>query len=122
MGKFADHLNKKEMMFWGMLAQGLALVGISLSDGFYEYTLFSVVLGLGTAAVYPTFFAAISDYIHPQQRAETIGIFRMWRDLGYPVGAMVTGFMADQLSLSGTMFIIALLTIISSLIIRFRME
>lgn len=122
MGKLADHLQKKQMIFWGMLTQGLALVGISLSDQFYHFSLFSVILGLGTAAVYPTFFASISDYIHPEQRAESIGIFRLWRDLGYPVGALMTGLMADLLNLRGTMVVIALVTIGSSMIIRFRMD
>jgi MFS family permease len=122
MGKLADHWNKKSMIFWGMFVQGVALLALSFATEFYQYILFSVLLGMGTAAVYPTFFAAISDYAHPLQRAESIGTFRLWRDLGYAVGALITGIMADLVNLEWSVITVALITLLSSLIIRFRMS
>jgi len=77
---------------------------------------------LGTAAVYPTFLAAISDHVHPVQRARSIGVFRLWRDLGYAIGALLTGFVADILNIEGSVILIAGLTLLSSLIIKIRMN
>jgi MFS family permease len=122
MGKLADHLNKKKMLYWGMLAQGLALVFLAFTSDFVHITLLLVVLGLGTAAVYPTFLAAISDFVNPAQRAQSIGIFRLWRDLGYAIGAVITGIIADLLNIETSIMLIAIITIMSSLIIRIRME
>jgi MFS family permease len=77
---------------------------------------------LGTALVYPTFLAAVADYTHPTQRAKSIGIFRLWRDLGYAVGAVITGIIADTLGLLTSVGTIASLTLISALIILIRMN
>jgi len=122
MGKLADHLNKKKMLYWGMLAQGLALIFLAFTSDFVHIALLLVVLGLGTAAVYPTFLAAISDFVNPAQRAQSIGIFRLWRDLGYAIGAVITGIIADILNIETSIMLIAIITIMSSLIIRIRME
>jgi MFS family permease len=81
-----------------------------------------VVLGLGTAAVYPTFLAAIADNTHPQQRASSIGIFRLWRDLGYVFGAILTGILADTISMEIAIYTIAGLTLFSSIFIKLRMK
>lgn len=121
-GKLADLIPKKPLLFWGMLIQGLALLGMTFSREFYEFTTLSVVLGLGTALVYPTFLAGIAAYSNPVQRAECIGVFRLWRDLGYAVGAILTGVVADLFGIKYAILIIALLTIISSLILQFRMD
>lgn len=98
-GKMADHFSKKNMLFWGMLAQGLALLGMLFASSFFHFAALSAALGAGTAVVYPTFLAAIADYAHPRQRAESIGVFRLWRDLGYAVGALLTGILADSLGM-----------------------
>jgi MFS family permease len=81
-----------------------------------------VILGIGTAIVYPTFLAAIADYVHPQQRAESIGVFRLWRDLGYAIGALITGILADSLGINWALGSIGFLTILSAIIILVRME
>lgn len=120
-GKMSDHLNKKIMLFVGMLLQGLALLMIGFVHTFNAFVLLSVVLGLGTAIVYPTFLAAIGDYAHPKQRAESIGVFRLWRDLGYAIGAILTGVIADIWNVDLAIYIIAFLTIFSALIILVRM-
>lgn len=82
----------------------------------------SALLGIGTAIVYPTFLAAISDYTYPDQRPKSIGIFRLWRDFGYAIGAILTGLIADRFGLVAPILAIRLLTIASSLVIKFRMR
>ena len=121
-GKLADKLCKKTLLFWGMLLQGIALIAMMWANAFSSFIVLSSVLGLGTAIVYPTFLAAVSDYTHPDQRSESIGVFRLWRDLGYAVGAILTGLIADQFGLEAPMLAIGLLTICSSLVIQFRMN
>lgn len=120
-GKMADHFPKKGMLFWGMLVQGLAIIGLTFADSVSIYFLMSVVLGLGTAVVYPTFLTAIASGSHPIQRAESLGTFRFWRDLGYAVGALISGLMADQFGIPVAVGFIGIVTLISSLIIGFRM-
>lgn len=121
-GKLADKYCKKTLLFIGMFVQGLALLGMIGADSFFAFIALSSLLGIGTAVVYPTFLAAISDYTHPDQRPKSIGIFRLWRDLGYAIGAVLTGVIADQFGLVAPILAIGLLTVGSSLIIRFRMQ
>ncbi len=121
-GKLADNYCKKTLLFIGMFMQGLALLFMLWANTFTSFILLSSVLGLGTAIVYPTFLAAVSEYTHPEQRSQSIGVFRLWRDLGYAIGAVLTGIIADQFSLEAPLIAIGLLTIMSSLIIQFRMS
>jgi MFS family permease len=120
-GRQADRWCKKKLLFWGMLLQGVSLLTMMWANSFFFFLSLSSLLGLGTAVVYPTFLAAVSDYTHPQQRSESIGIFRLWRDLGYAAGAIVTGVIADHFGLIAPVAIIAVLTIGSSFIIQYRM-
>lgn len=120
-GKMADRYAKKKLLFWGMLLQGIAIVFIAFSSNFYMLASISVVLGLGTALVYPTFLSAIAEATSPMQRAESIGTFRLWRDLGYAFGAVISGVMADWLGTGYAILFVGLLTVGSALIIRFRM-
>ena len=120
-GKMSDHYSKKEMLFWGMLLQGLAILLIPLSSEFYILASISAILGLGTALVYPTFLSTIAQATSPKQRAESIGTFRLWRDLGYAFGAVISGVTADLFGIEYAIFLIGGLTIISSLIIKIRM-
>ena len=120
-GKMADIYSKKKMLFWGMLLQGIAIIGIPYSSEFYQLALLSAILGLGTAIVYPTFLAAIADATSPTQRAESIGTFRLWRDLGYAIGAIISGITADLFGIEYAILLIGVITIVSSLIIKFRM-
>lgn len=121
-GKMADHLPKKSMLFWGMLLQGLTLLLMIMAESFTHFAVLAITLGIGTAVVYPTFLAAIGDYAHPRQRAESIGVFRLWRDLGYAVGALLTGILADTLGINWAVGAIGFLTIVSSMIILVRMR
>lgn len=120
-GKMSDHYSKKAMLFWGMLLQGLAILLIPFSSDFYVLASISAILGLGTALVYPTFLSTIAQATSPKQRAESIGTFRLWRDLGYAFGAVISGVTADLFGIEYAILLIGVLTIISSLIIKFRM-
>jgi MFS family permease len=121
-GKLADKFPKKPLLFWGMFLQGLAILGFIWSNSFVAFAGLSILLGLGTAVVYPTFLAAIADNTHPSQRAQCIGVYRLWRDLGYAVGALLTGILADIWSVDTAIYAIGLLTILSSLVILVRMR
>jgi MFS family permease len=121
-GKLADKHCKKTLLFLGMFMQGLALLGMIWANSFAWFIVLSSVLGIGTAIVYPTFLAAISDDTHPNQRPQSIGIFRLWRDLGYAFGAVLTGLIADQYGLTAPLLAIGLLTVLSALVVKYRMR
>lgn len=121
-GKLSDHFNKKWMLFVGMIMQGIALIGMIWADSYSVFILLSVLLGIGTAIVYPTFLAGIAQFTHPEQRAKSIGVFRLWRDLGYAIGAILTGIIADFWGITPAIGVIGGLTIISAVIILIRMK
>lgn len=121
-GKLADHFSKKYMLFLGMLLQGLALLAFPFHDSFVFYVLLASALGFGTAMVYPTFLATIADNTHPEDRASSLGTFRLWRDLGYAVGALLTGIIADLLGIDFSIVIIGILTLGSGFVILVRMR
>ncbi len=120
-GKMADHYSKKRMLFWGMLLQGLAIMMLPWLSEFSALLIIAAVLGLGTALVYPTFLTTISQATAPTQRAESLGIFRLWRDLGYAFGAIISGIVADLFGLEIAIMLIAGITLCSALVIQVRM-
>lgn len=120
-GKMADHFSRKRMLFWGMLVQGLAILLLPQAALAWQFAVLMAVLGLGTALVYPTFLTAIAAATRPDQRAESMGVFRLWRDLGYALGALLSGWIADQFGLQSAIWTIGLLTILSAMIIQIRM-
>ncbi len=120
-GKLSDHYSKKEMLFWGMFLQGVAILFILLNNNFYILVVILAILGIGTALVYPTFLAAIAQATSPRQRAESVGTFRLWRDAGYAFGAIISGITADLFGIQYAIALIGSLTLISSFIIKFRM-
>ncbi len=121
-GKLADIYCKKDLLFWGMLLQGIAILLIVFSTHMIHYIVLSVILGLGTAIVYPAFLASIADDTHPQQRAKSLGVFRFWRDLGYVIGALLTGIFTDFFSIEFSIAFIGVLTVLSSVVIIYRMK
>ncbi|GGA93794.1 MFS transporter [Puia dinghuensis] len=121
-GKMADHFCKRDLLFWGMLLQGLALVAFLFAGTLLSFILLSAVLGWGTAMVYPTFLAAVAENTHPADRAKSLGVFRFWRDLGYPIGAIITGLVADAFGIRASVLVIGLLTLFSSIVILYRMK
>jgi MFS family permease len=120
-GKMSDVYSKKAMLFWGMLMQGIAILLLPMVHDFYVLSILSGVLGFGTALVYPTFLATIAQATSPTQRAESIGVFRLWRDLGYAFGAIISGVIADAYGVYAAILFIGGLTILSSVVIKFRM-
>ena len=120
-GKMSDHYSKKAMLFWGMLLQGLAILFLPYTTNLYGLMIISGVLGLGTALVYPTFLSTIAQATSPAQRAESIGTFRLWRDLGYAFGAVISGITADVLGIEYAILFIGVITLVSALIIKLRM-
>lgn len=120
-GKMGDIYSKKKMLFIGMLMQATALFIILWADSFIHFAVLSVILGAGTAMVYPTFMSAIADFTHPEQRAKSIGTFRLWRDLGYAFGAILTGVIADVWGIMPSVGVVGVVTLFSALVIVFRM-
>lgn len=121
-GKMADYFCKKDLLFWGMLLQGSALVALIFAGTMIHFIILSSILGWGTAMVYPTFLATVAENTHPADRANSLGVFRLWRDLGYAVGAILTGIVADTLGINASITVIGFLTILSSAIIYCRMK
>lgn len=120
-GKMADRYSKKAMLVWGMLLQGSAILCLPFSTDFLVLSGLTAFLGFGTALVYPTFLASIAQTTSPNQRAESIGTFRLWRDLGYAFGAIISGILADAYGIDIAIYAIATLTLFSALIIQLRM-
>lgn len=121
-GKWSDIVSKKQLLVLGMLLQSVGILGFIWVNTTAQYALCSVLLGLGTAAVYPVFLSAVADNTHPDQRAESIGVFRLWRDLGYVFGALLTGLLSDWAGAGTAIAAVGLLTAVSALVIRLRMR
>ncbi|NNF73655.1 MAG: MFS transporter [Flavobacteriaceae bacterium] len=121
-GKLSDHYNKKIMLVLGMAMQGVAIIFMFWAESSIAYIVLSIILGLGTALVYPTFLSALAGFTNPKQRAECIGVFRLWRDLGYAVGAILTIIITALMPIDTTLILIGALTVLSSMIILIRMD
>jgi len=118
-GTLSDRIGRRPLIVGGLLVQALALVGFASLNGFIPWAASAVVLGLGTAAVYPTLIAQVGDLVGPKTRANAIGLYRMWRDLGYAVGALFAGLLTDLLNFRSTILIIAVLLVGSGTIAFF---
>ena len=122
-GKMADVFpKKKQLLFWGMFLQAIALFFIIYAENKMQYIALAAILGWGTAMVYPTFLATVAENTHPQDRAKSIGVFRLWRDLGYAIGAIITGIIADWWNINTAIVFISILTLLSAIIIQIRMR
>ncbi|HUE96440.1 MAG TPA: MFS transporter [Longimicrobiaceae bacterium] len=115
-GALSDRTGRRPLIVAGMTLQAVALGFFALADGFAGWALAAVVLGLGTAAVYPTLIAQVSDLVTPRDRASGVGIYRLWRDLGYVAGGLLAGVLADLLGYRAAIAGIALLTGASGLL------
>jgi MFS family permease len=120
-GALSDRWGRKGLIAWGMHVQGAALLAMALWPGFWPWVSAAIALGVGTAMVYPTLLAAVGDVAHPSWRASAVGIYRMWRDLGYAVGAVTAGLLADALGMGAAISAIGMLTILSGLLVMVRM-
>lgn len=120
-GALSDRVGRKWLIASGMWVQAIGIGVVVVSASFVGFALGAVLLGIGTAMVYPTLLAAIGDVAHPSWRASSVGVYRLWRDLGYAIGAVLAGVTADMLGLSAAMWIIAALTVVSGVVVALRM-
>jgi len=121
-GAWSDRVGRKWLIAAGMWVQAIGIILVIVSSGFVGFAAGAALLGVGTAMVYPTLLAAIGDVAHPSWRASSVGVYRLWRDLGYAVGAVIAGIAADALGLSSAMWIVAALTFGSGLVVAVRMR
>lgn len=121
-GKLSDIYSKKWLLFIGMSVQALSILALLFADLFWHFAAIGTLLGMGTALVYPTFINAISVFTHPSQRAESLGTFRFWRDLGYAIGAITTGLLADSFGINISITFIGILTALSAMVVVFRVK
>ena len=120
-GALSDRWGRKRLITGGMLLQGGALAAIALVRGFWLWVGATALLGVGTAMVYPTLLAAVGDVAHPRWRASAVGVYRLWRDSGYAVGALLAGALADLFGMARAIGAVAVLTFASGLLVVVRM-
>jgi MFS family permease len=121
-GALSDRIGRKALIVWGMWLQAVGIAFIASSTGFSGFTCGGILLGIGTAMVYPTLLAAIGDVAHPSCRASAVGVYRLWRDLGYAVGALLAGMTADRFGLAAAVWLVAGLTFASGTVTALRMK
>lgn len=121
-GLLSDRIGRKWLIAIGMWTQAAAIWWILLSHSYSLWIGGAVLLGLGTALVYPTLQASISDVAHPDWRASSMGVYRLWRDSGYAFGALLAGILADMLNVLWAIGLVALLPLAAGLTIAFRMK
>lgn len=121
-GWASDLLGRKWMISTGMLVQAAGILLISSSQSYIPWLAGAVLMGLGTALVYPTLLAAIGDVAHPSWRASSVGVYRLWRDLGYAIGAILAGVVADLFGFAAAISTVGALTALSGLVAALRMK
>jgi MFS family permease len=121
-GAISDHAGRKWLIVCGMWVQAAGIAVVVLSSALAGFAAGSALLGIGTAMVYPVLLAAIGDVAHPSWRASSVGIYRLWRDLGYAVGALLSGVAADLFGLRAAVWLVAALTFGSGVVVAVRMR
>jgi MFS family permease len=120
-GALSDRWGRKGMIVAGMWLQALGILLVVIGSGIPIWAGAMVLLGLGTALVYPTLLAAVSDVAHPEWRASAVGVYRLWRDGGYAVGGLLAGVLADAVGLPFAVTVVAALTFASGVVVLARM-
>jgi MFS family permease len=118
----SDRIGRKGLIVAGMWVQALGIAIIALLSSFAWYATGAVLLGIGTAMVYPTLLAAIGDVVSPVWRASAVGVYRFWRDLGYAIGALLAGVVADLYGVVSAVWVVAAITFLSGVIVAVRMR
>ena len=121
-GAASDRVGRKWLIAGGMFVQAVGLGMVAAGRGFDIWLVAAVLLGVGTAMVYPTLLAAIGDVAHPQWRARSVGIYRLWRDGGFAVGALLSGLLADAYGIPAAIAVVAVVTALSGLVVAVRMR
>ena len=115
-GAWSDHVGRRPLIVIGMLMQAVAIGVIAMGDGFVTWLIAAAGLGVGTALVYPTLIAVVADVAAPSWRASAIGVYRLWRDLGFAVGAILSGLVADAAGMPAAIWLVAALTGLSGVV------
>ena len=121
-GALSDRIGRKRLIVAGMLAQAFAIAAIAATTGFGPWLAAAVLLGLGTAMVYPTLIAVVADVAEPRRRGAVTGVYRFWRDIGFAVGAILVGLLADRFDARVAILAVAALTAASGVIVAIRMR
>jgi MFS family permease len=120
-GWLSDRWGRKHLITAGMLTQAVGIALVAAGTGFAVWAVAAVLMGAGTAMVYPTLLAVVGDVAHPAWRARAVGVYRLWRDSGYAIGALVAGLTADLFGLRAAIWFVAAITALSGLIVATRM-
>ena len=121
-GALSDRIGRKWLIAGGLWVQAAGIALVPASSSFAAFAASAATLGLGTAMVYPTLLAAIGDVAHPSWRASAVGVYRLWRDLGYAAGALIAGVTADALGLAAAIGVVAAVTLLSGVVVAVRMR
>jgi MFS family permease len=121
-GHLSDQYGRKWLIVYGMWGQALGILITVFAHQFYQFALGGFILGLGTAMVYPTLLATIGDVAQPNWRASSVGTYRLWRDLGYAIGAIISGITADLFGVTTAILLVATITFLSGLIVAIRLK
>ena len=121
-GGWSDHIGRKPLIVGGMLLQGAALAFMAATSGFAPWAAGAVVVGAGTALVYPTLIAAVGDVAHASWRATAVGVYRLWRDAGYVVGGLLGGAVADAFDVRAAVWVVAALSAASGVVVSVLMR
>jgi MFS family permease len=121
-GALSDRIGRKWLIAGGMWVQAIGIALIVLSARLRDFAAGAALLGAGTAMVYPTLLAAIADVAHPTWRASSVGVYRLWRDLGYAVGALLAGVAADLLGVHAAIWLVAAVTVASGAVVAVRLR
>lgn len=121
-GAWSDHVGRKPLIVAGLWLQALGIAGLAVFDGYGAWIACALAMGFGTALVYPTLIAAIGDRAHPAWRASAVGVYRLWRDLGYAVGGILVGVVADAIDDQAAIFVVAALTAASGMVVAGHMR
>ncbi|MFG2053384.1 MFS transporter [Micromonospora sp. NPDC048930] len=120
-GWLSDRWGRKWLITAGMLLQAAGIGLVAATNSFAPWAVAAVLMGAGTALVYPTLLAVVGDVAHPAWRARSVGVYRLWRDLGYAIGALLAGITADLFGMRPAIWVIAVITAVSGLIVALRM-
>jgi MFS family permease len=121
-GAWSDRVGRKPLIVAGLFLQAIGIAGLAAAGTYSAWIVCALAMGLGTALVYPTLIAAIGDRAHPTWRASAVGVYRLWRDLGYAVGGLLVGVVADAFDDRAAIVVVAALTGLSGLVVARRMQ
>jgi MFS family permease len=121
-GAWSDQVGRKPLIVVGLWLQALGIAGLALLNSYGGWIAAALAMGVGTAFVYPTLIAAVGDRAHPAWRASAVGVYRLWRDLGYAAGGLLVGFTADAIGARGAILVVAALTAASGVVVSTRMR